>query len=117
FSGNAAVTVVKESGQATQTLQPMNLAKMMARLPPGSYPRSVWFINNDVLPALFTLTLGNYPIYIPAGSSVGGIQVTSPYGMIGGRPVNVSQHAKSFTNQGDVLLIDPYYIRSITKDL
>lgn len=115
LSGNAKLTVVKESGQATLTLLPMNLAKMIAALPPGSYPKSVWIINNDVLPALFTLTLGNYPIYLPGGAIVaGGIQ-NNPYGMLLGRPIMVSQHAKSFTNQGDVILVDLSYYQAITK--
>lgn len=115
LQGNAKLTVVKESGQATLTLLPMNLAKMIAALPPGSYPKSVWIINNDVLPALFTLTLGNYPIYLPGGAQVaGGIQM-NPYGLLLGRPIIISQHAKSFTNQGDVILVDLSYYQAITK--
>lgn len=111
FNGNAVVTVVKEGGQATLTLQALNIGKMIARLPAGSYGRALWMINNDVIPFLYTLTLGNYPIYMPVSA---GVQ-TSPYGMLSGRPIMVTQHAKSFTNQGDVLLIDPQYVRSIQK--
>lgn len=110
----AAITVSKESGQATATLNATNLAKMIARLMPGSYSRAVWLINNDVLPALFTMTLGNYPIYLPAGAPVGGIQ-GSPYGSLLGRPIIVSQHAKSFSSLGDVMLVDLSYYQSITK--
>ena len=108
------VTVAKESGQATQTLQAQNLAKMISRLPPGSFGKAVWIVNNDVLPALFTLMLGNYPIYLPTGLPVGGIQV-SPYGTLLGRPVFVSQHANSFSAAGDVLLADLSYYQTITK--
>jgi len=71
-------------------------------------------LNNDVLPALFTLTLGNYPIYLPAGSPVGGLQ-GSPYGTLLGRPIAVTQHAKSFSSQGDVMLADWRQYQSITK--
>lgn len=113
YQGNAAVTVAKEGGQATQTLQAINLAKMIARLPAGSFGRAIWLINNDVLPALFTLTLGNYPIYLP-GAANGGLQ-NSPYGSLLGRPIVISQHAKSFSSQGDIMLIDPKYYRTITK--
>lgn len=88
MNGTTTVTVAKESGQATQTLLAQNLAKMISRLPPGSFASAVWIVNNDVLPALFTLTLGNYPIYLPVGINVGGIQV-SPYGTLLGRPVFV----------------------------
>jgi HK97 family phage major capsid protein len=45
------VTVAKESGQTTQTLLAQNLAKMISRLPPGSFGKAVWIVNNDVLPA------------------------------------------------------------------
>jgi len=114
MNGGAIVTVVKESGQATQTLVPQNLAKMIARLPPGSFTNAVWIVNNDVLPALFTLSLGNYPIYLPIGQSAGGIQ-GSPYGTLLGRPVFVSQHANTFSSQGDVLLVDLSYYQTITK--
>ncbi len=108
----AVVTVAKEAAQATLTLLPANLAKMIARLPPGSLGRSVWLVNNDVLPALFTLTLGNYPIYMPINAGAQG----SPYGMLLGRPILVSQHAASFTSQGDVILLDlKGYYRTITK--
>jgi HK97 family phage major capsid protein len=55
MNATTTVTVAKESGQATQTLQPQNLAKMIARLPPGSFSRAVWIVNNDVLPALCLL--------------------------------------------------------------
>lgn len=114
MNAGAIVTVAKESGQATQTLAPQNLAKMIARLPPGSFTNAVWIVNNDVLPALFTLSLGNFPIYLPTGLSVGGIQV-SPYGTLLGRPVFVSQHANTFSSQGDVLLVDLSYYQTITK--
>lgn len=111
LQGNAAIVVAKDSGQATQTLTISNLSKMIARLPPGSFGRAIWLVNNDVLPALFTLTLGNYPIYLPISA---GAQ-ESPYGMLLGRPVFVSQHAKSFSSQGDVILLDMSYYRTIKK--
>lgn len=114
FNGNAAIVQAKDSGQATLTLSALNLANMISRLPEGSYGSALWLVNNNVLPALFTLTLSNYPIYLPAGGSVGGIQ-GNPYGTVLGRPLMVTQHAKSFTSQGDVLLLDPTYYRTITK--
>lgn len=114
LSGGSLITVAKDSGQSANTLLPTNLANMIARLPPGSFPRAVWIINNDVLPQLFTLTLGNYPIYLPGGAQVGGMQI-SPYGMLLGRPIIVSQHAKSFSSQGDVMLVDLSYYQAITK--
>lgn len=114
MNSSAAIEVAKESGQAANTLKPDNLAKMMARLMPGAYGRSVWVINNDVLPALFTLTLGNYPIYLPSGAGVGSMQ-GNPYGTLLGRPIMVSQHAETFSSAGDVQLIDFKAYRTLTK--
>lgn len=114
MNSGAVITVPKDSGQAASTLSALNLANMIARLPEGSFGSAVWIINNDVLPALFTLTLGGYPIYLPAGSGVGAIQ-GSPYGSLLGRPVIVSQHANTFSSAGDVMLIDLSYYQTITK--
>ena len=115
LNSGAVITVSKDASQVTGTLSALNLANMIARLPTGSYGRAIWVLNNDVLPALFTLTLGNYPIYLPGGAqTVGGIQ-TNPYGMLLGRPIIVSQHAASFSSQGDVQLHDLSYYRTITK--
>lgn len=111
FNGSAAVVVAKESGQATQTVLLANITKMIARLPPGSFPRSMWLITPDALPALFGLTLGNYPIYLPVSAGAQG----SPYGTLMGRPIMVSQHAAAFSAQGDIELIDLQYYRTITK--
>lgn len=114
MNSGAVITVAKDSGQATGTLTATNLANMIARLPEGSFKNAVWIVNNDVLPALFTLSIGNYPIYLPLGSSNGAIQ-GSPYGTLLGRPVIVSQHANSFSGKGDVMLVDLSYYQTITK--
>ena len=115
FKSAAAVTQNKDSGQATLTVTANNFANMVARLPPGAFADASWLITPDALPALFTLTLGNYPIYLPTASpSAGGIQ-GSPYGTLLGRPITVSQHAAAFSSQGDVLLWCPKWYRTIEK--
>lgn len=111
FAGSAAVVVAKESGQAASTVQLANITKMIARLPPGSFPKSLWLITPDALPALFGLTLGNYPIYLPVSAGAQG----SPYGTLMGRPITVSQHAAAFSSQGDIALVDMSYYRTLTK--
>lgn len=111
FVGAAAVTQSKESGQSASTLNVQNVTNMIARLPPGSFPRSTWLITPDALPALFQMTLGNYPIYMPINSGVQG----APYGSLLGRPIMVSQHAAAFSSLGDVMLADMSYYRTITK--
>jgi HK97 family phage major capsid protein len=110
FTGGAASVIAKESGQATATVQTANILKMIAALPPGSFPKSMWLITPDALPAIFGLTLGNYPIYMAPGDAK-----NNPYGMLMGRPIIVSQHAAAFSSQGDIALVDMSYYRSITK--
>lgn len=111
FNSGAVETVAKETGQAAGTLLIENIANMIARLPPGSYGRAVWMLNNDVLPVLFTLKLGDHAIYIPASEGA----KANPYGSLMGRPIMVTQHAKSLSSEGDVQLADWKYYRTITK--
>jgi HK97 family phage major capsid protein len=111
FSSGASIMQIKDGSQAASTVSLANITNMVARLIPGCYPRSVWLITPDALPSLFGLTLGNYPIYLPVNQGAQG----SPYGTLMGRPIMVSQHAPAFSAQGDISLIDPTYIRSITK--
>lgn len=111
MNSGAVVSVPKDSAQTAATITVGNVAKMVARLPPGSFGRAVWLMNNDVLPSLFTLTLGNYPIYLPFPAGAQG----SPYGTLLGRPVMVTQHAKTVGTAGDVMLADFKYYRTITK--
>ena len=111
FKGGAAVTVSKDSGQAANTVTLSNITNMIARLPPGSFPRAVWLITPDALPSLFGLTLGNYPIYLPINSGAQG----SPYGTLMGRPIMVSQHASAFSAAGDIQLVDGQFYRALTK--
>ncbi|MDR8400106.1 phage major capsid protein [Paraburkholderia sp. USG1] len=111
FNGSAAVVQAKDAGQATKTVTLGNVSNMIARLTPGSFPKSVWMITPDALPSLFGLTLGNYPIYLPISQGAQG----SPYGTLMGRPIMVSQHAAAFSAQGDISLLDLSYYRTITK--
>lgn len=108
----AALQVAKDSGQSANTVTTTNITNMVARLPPGSFKRAVWLVNNDVLGSLFSLTLGNYPIYLPVGANAGGIQ-GNPYGMLMGRPILITQHAASFSAAGDIQLHDFSYYRMI----
>jgi HK97 family phage major capsid protein len=115
-SQGCGVVQAKDSGQATNTLSTTNLLNMFSRLPPGSYSRAIWMINNSVIPALGSLTLGNYPIFLPISSpaSGGAVQPALQWTLLG-RPVVISQHAKAFSSQGDVLLLDLEYYQTITK--
>jgi len=120
FTGAAGVVQAKDSGQSTLTLTTANLLNMFSRLPPGSYGSAVWQINNTVIPALGGLTLGNYPIFLPmdcgpTGAANGGPLQQGIQWTLLGRPVLITQHAKAFSSQGDVILTDLSYYQTITK--
>ena len=111
FNSGAVQVVSKDSGQAANTLTITNVANMIAQLPPGTFGEAQWLITPDALPSLFTMTLGNYPIYLPGSAGAQG----SPYGTLMGRPINVSQHVGAFSSKGDLSLIVPSWYRTITK--
>lgn len=110
-NSGAIVSVAKESSQSAAGVSIANIANMIARLPAGSFSKSVWLVNNDVLPQLFQLTLGNYPIYLPINQGAQG----SPYGTLMGRPIMVTQHMATMGTTGDIALLDMSYYRTITK--
>ncbi len=99
------VTVAKEGSQTAVTVNADNIAKMYARnINPG---RAMWFVNQDVLPELLTMTLGNQPIWIPPQAGF----AAAPGGILLGRPVLFSEHCATLGTKGDVVFGDPlgYY--------
>lgn len=115
FNSGALITVAKESGQATLTLDRMNIAKMAARLPFNDTLRNqVWIMNNDAMPYLWTLNSNNQILYLPYGGANGAFQ-NAPNGTLLGRNVITSQHAPTFSSANDVTLLDLSYYRTITK--
>lgn len=110
-NNKALVVVAKEGSQSAGTLVANNVAKMFARMPAGSLGRAEWLINNDVLPQLLTMTLGNYPIYTPPSSGV----VGAPAGLLFGRPIRITQHCQTIGTQGDIAFVDWKKYRTISK--
>lgn len=112
MSAPALVTVTKETSQTTATFHADNAAKMMARLPAKSFARSVWLINQDVLPFILKLgfaivkadgtAAGAGPMYLPPN----GLANSSPYGSLLGRPIVVTEACATVGTAGDVILAD-----------
>ena len=109
-TGSPAIIQAKESGQATLTLDPKNITKMVQRLLVGELKRSVWIGTPDILSPLEVLTIGQFPIYLPNTNLA-----ESPYGMLKGRPLLLSEHAAAFSSQSDLSLISFKGYRTITK--
>lgn len=117
----ALVVVTKETSQTAATFHADNAAKMMARLPAKSFGRSVWLINQDVLPFILKLgfaitkadgtVAGAGPMYLPPN----GLANSSPYGSLLGRPIVVTEACATVGTQGDVILADLTKYLSVVK--
>jgi len=94
-------TVSKESAQTADTIKAENIVKMFAAMPIQSRNSAVWLIHPDAEPQLPLMTIGQQPIYIPAGGFSG-----SPYGLLLGRPVIPHQVCETVGDLGDIMFVD-----------
>lgn len=106
MTSGALVTVPKGGSQAADTITAANVIAMFSRLlnVPGSAP--FWMANSDCLPQLMTMTIGDKPIWIAPN----GLQ-DAPGGFLLGRPVRLTEHARTLGDLGDLQLVSPrgYY--------
>jgi HK97 family phage major capsid protein len=97
------ISISKETGQAAATVLTANVRKMMARLHANWRDGSVWFVNQDVLPALETLQfevgVGGVPVMLPPG----GLS-DSPYARLYGKPVIPIEYCSTLGTVGDIVL-------------
>lgn len=114
LNAGCKVSVSKESGQAAATIVPMNIVKMYARLWAGNRNKAVWFINQDVTPQLYLMTLGigtaGVTVYLPPGGISG-----KPYATLLGLPVIEIEQAETLGTEGDIMLADLSHYVTITK--
>jgi HK97 family phage major capsid protein len=103
LNSNAYVTVSKEDGQAADTFIAENVMNMYARH--KNPTRAEWYINQDVWPQIFKLSLavgtGGAPLFIPPGGAN-----SAPNGTLFGRPINVLEQCKTLGDLGDVCFGD-----------
>ena len=100
LNSGAIVKVEKEKEQ-TDIITVENLIKMWNRLWARSRANAVWYINQELEPYLYTLKLGDKPVYIPAG----GLS-EKPYGTLFGRPVIPLEQCNAAGELGDIILAD-----------
>jgi HK97 family phage major capsid protein len=96
----ALVSVAKEANQ-TDKITVENLIKMWNRMWARSRANCVWYINQELEPYLYTLKIGDKPVYIPAG----GLS-EKPYGTLFGRPVVPLEQCSAAGEVGDIILAD-----------
>lgn len=115
------VTVTKESSQTNGTVHGRNVLKMMARMPASSWKRSVWLVNQDVLPQLGGLAMD---VTKADGTAAGagilymqpqGLANQSAFGSILGRPVIVTEACPTIGTEGDIILADMSKYLSVVK--
>jgi HK97 family phage major capsid protein len=96
-------SVVKQELEAGQTakITVENLVRMWSRLWSRSRANAVWYVNQQIEPLLYTLQVGDKPVYIPAG----GLSET-PYATLFGRPVVPLEQCSELGDVGDILLAD-----------
>ena len=114
-SGDSAlVTVAKETGQLANTIVVDNIVKMFSRMYSRSIRNSVWLINQDVQPQLFTLGVtvgtGGVPVYLPPGGISG-----APFASLMGRPVILTEYQSTLGTAGDFMLVDLSQYLTIDK--
>jgi HK97 family phage major capsid protein len=105
LNSQGTVMVSKESGQSADTIVVQNIVKMWARCWGRSRQNAAWYINQDIEPQLFTMSLavgsGGVPVYMPANGVSG-----SPYSTLFGRPVIPLEQCDTLGNVGDIVLGD-----------
>ena len=116
LNSGALVTVAKESGQTAATFSTQNVFKMWARMHPRAKQNAVWFINTDVTPQLYQLSLsvgtGGMPMYMAPGSLP-----QAPSGQLLGRPVIETEFNATLGTVGDIVLADMSQYAMIDRDV
>jgi HK97 family phage major capsid protein len=105
MNSGSLVTVTPEVGQAADTVVAENVMKMWSRMWGRSRLNAAWFINQDIEPQLYQLSLpvgtGGQAVYMPPNGLA-----DSPYATLFGRPVIPVEQAATLGDTGDILLAD-----------
>lgn len=125
LNSGCVITVSKEGSQAAGTVLAQNIVKMWARLPARLRGNAAWYINQDVEPQLFQLSI---PVKNVAGTeNVGGFQsppviyippgtAGKQYGLLMGRPVIPVEYCATVGTAGDIVLGDLSTYLAIDKN-
>ena len=105
LNSGALVTQAAEGGQLARTVVPQNIVQMWSRMDARSKANAVWFINADVTPQLYLMSLavgtGGAPVFMPPG----GLSA-APYGSLLGKPVLEIEQCSTLGTVGDIILAD-----------
>jgi HK97 family phage major capsid protein/HK97 family phage prohead protease len=108
LNAQALVSVTRDTANQ---FKPVDAAKMLERLMPGSLGRAVWLIHPTVLPQLVQFSVGNTPVWQPNWQQ--GIA-----GTLMGIPVILTEKVNQLGTAGDVLLADfSMYAVQLVRDI
>lgn len=102
MNSDALVVAAKDSpSQTADTVSATNIARMWARLWPRSRRSAVWLVSPDAEAQLFTLTIGEVPVFQPANG-----MADAPFGRLLGRPIIPFEGCSPVGDLGDIVLAD-----------
>lgn len=110
LQSNALVSVAKETSQTADTVVAENVVKMFARMPARYLAGAAWIVNQDVLPQLPLMKISDQPVYLPPNGLI-----DAPAGMLLGKPIIVSEHAKTVGDKGDIMFANLAQYKLIRK--
>lgn len=102
LNANCTYEVSPEGGQAAASLQYENLAKMISRMHPASFNRSIWIVHASCIPELLDLSIAvgtggsQYQVF---SESDGSYRILS-------RPAIITDKLNTLGQKGDVMLCD-----------
>ncbi len=99
FNSPALVTVAKKNDQ-TEIITAENLLNMLVACD-NKKGKAEWYINQELLPYLMTLKIGNTPIFLQ-GNSLS----EEPYSTLLGHKINIIEQAAAPGDKGDIILAD-----------
>ena len=70
----------------------------------------VWLINQDITPYLYQMSVGNFPVYLPAGGLA-----DAPFARLMGKPVIETEYNQTLGTAGDIILFSPSAYQMIGK--
>lgn len=101
----AIVTVSKQNLQAVDTVVYENVVDMYSRMWARSLPRAVWYINQNVWPQLYRMSLdvgtGGSAAFLPPNGLA-----AAPFGTLMGRPVVPLEYCDTVGDVGDIIFAD-----------
>jgi len=117
LNAGCTIAIDKESGQAADTINYLNIVKMWSRLYAPCRPRSIWLANQDIEPQLLALgfpqpssSTSSFPAYLPANGLSG-----QPYATLMGRPIVITEACETLGDAGDLILADMSQYLLVTK--